>query len=157
MYKVGDKIVYPTHGAGVIDEIVTREVNGEIREYYVMYTHSGNIKLMIPADKCEEIGVRPVIKVDEIENVLDVLKDESTPMSTNWNRRYRANMDKLKTGDIFQVAEVTRNLYRIEHEKKLSNGEKKMLSSALGIMESEFMLVKNITEEEAEKIICEVI
>ena len=157
MYNVGDKIVYPTHGAGVVDEIISREVNGEERQYYVMYTHSGNIKLMIPADKCDEIGVRPVIKVEEIENVLEVLKDQSTPMSANWNRRYRANMDKIKTGDIFQVAEVTRNLYRIEQEKKLSNGEKKMLASALDIMESEFMLVKDITEEEAEKIICEVI
>ena len=157
MYKVGDKIVYPTHGAGIIDEIISREVQGQNREYYVMYTHRGNIKLMIPADKCDEIGVRPVIKQDEIVDVLSVLKDESTEMSANWNRRYRANMDKLKTGDIFQVAEVTRNLYRVEQEKKLSNGEKKMLASALDIMESEFMLVINITEDEAEKMICEVI
>ena len=157
MYNVGDKIVYPTHGAGIIDEIISREVRGEERDYYVMYTHSGNIKLMIPAEKCDEIGVRPVIDEEQIENVLDVLRDESTVMSSNWNRRYRANMDKLKTGDIFQVAEVTRNLYRIEQEKKLSNGEKKMLASALDIMESEFMLVKNITDEEAEKMICEVI
>ena len=157
MYNVGDKIVYPTHGAGIIDEIISREVRGEERDYYVMYTHSGNIKLMIPAEKCDEIGVRPVIDEEQIENVLDVLRGESTVMSSNWNRRYRANMDKLKTGDIFQVAEVTRNLYRIEQEKKLSNGEKKMLASALDIMESEFMLVKNITEDEAEKMICEVI
>lgn len=157
MYKVGDKIVYPTHGAGVIDEIISREVEGEKREYYVMYTHRGNIKLMIPADKCDDIGVRPIIANEDIEDVLSVLKDESTAMSANWNRRYRANMDKIKTGDIFQVAEVTRNLYRIEQEKKLSNGEKKMLASALDIMESEFMLVKNITEDEAEQMICEVI
>ena len=157
MYNVGDKIVYPTHGAGIVDEIISREVKGEERDYYVMYTHSGNIKLMIPAEKCDEIGVRPVIDEKQIENVLDVLRDESSAMSSNWNRRYRANMDKLKTGDIFQVAEVTRNLYRIEQEKKLSNGEKKMLASALNIMESEFMLVKDITEEEAEKMICEVI
>ena len=157
MYNVGDKIVYPTHGAGIIDEIIKRDVKGEEREYYVMYTHNGNIKLMIPADKCDEIGVRPVIEENQIEKVLDVLKDESTVMSSNWNRRYRANMDKLKTGDIFQVAEVTRNLYRIEKEKKLSNGEKKMLANALTIMESEFILVKNITTTEAEQMICEVI
>lgn len=157
MYKVGDKIVYPTHGAGIVDEIISREVDGEYREYYVMYTHKGNIKLMIPADKCDDIGVRPVIKQEEIDEVLSVLKNDSTAMSTNWNRRYRANMDKIKTGDIFEVAEVTRNLYRVEQEKKLSNGEKKMLLSALDIMKSEFMLVENITEDEAEQMICGVI
>lgn len=156
MYHVGDKIVYPMHGAGVIEGIETKEILGVQREYYVFRTH-GRMKVMIPIEKCEEIGVRDIIDESKVDELIDVLKAESTPMPSNWNRRYRANMDKMKTGDILQVAEVARNLYRIEREKSLSNGEKKMLVSALQIMESELVLVKNISEEEAEKMICEVI
>ena len=156
MYNIGDKIVYPMHGAGVIEDIETKEILGVKREYYVLRTH-GKMKVMIPIEKCDEIGIRNIIDENKIDEVFDVLRAESTPMPANWNRRYRANMDKMKTGDILQVAEVARNLYRIEKEKNLSNGEKKMLTSALHIMESELVLVKNISEKEAEKMICEVI
>lgn len=156
MYHVGDKIVYPMHGAGVIEDIETKEILGVSREYYVLKIH-GKMKVMIPVEKCEEVGIRDIIDESKVNEVLKVLRAESTPMSANWNRRYRANMDKMRTGDILQVAEVARNLYRVEQEKNLSNGEKKMLENALRIMESELVLVKSISEEEAEKMICEVI
>ena len=157
MYNVGDKIVYPMHGAGVIEKIELKEILGEQRQYYIINTPHGGMRVMIPVDKSDEIGVREIIDESEVEELLKVLGAESTPMPTNWNRRYRANMDKMKTGDILQVAEVARNLYRIEQAKSLSNGEKKMLSNAMQIMESELVLVKNITTDEAEKMICEVI
>lgn len=157
MYNIGDRIVYPMHGAGIIDDVITQKLDGVEKKYYAMTTYKGDIRLMIPVDRCDSIGVRAVIDREEIGRVLEELGAESTPMSSNWNRRYRANMDKIRTGDIFQVAEVTRNLYRIEKEKKLSNGEKKMLGNALAIMESEFILAMDITPEEAEKMICEVI
>ena len=111
MYHVGDKIVYPMHGAGIIEGIETKEILGVRREYYVFRTH-GRMKVMIPIEKCEEIGVRDIIEESQVDELMEVLKAESTPMPTNWNRRYRANMDKMKTGDILQVAEVARNLYR---------------------------------------------
>ncbi len=157
MYNVGDKIVYPMHGAGVIEQVETKQILGEDRKYYILNTPYGSMKVMIPVDKCEEIGIREIITDTQVKGVIEVLSSDSTPMPDNWNRRYRLNMEKLKTGDILQVAEVARNLYRIDKEKSLSNGEKKMLSNALQIMESELILVKNITAAEAEKMICEVI
>lgn len=157
MYNVGDKIVYPMHGAGVIEKIEVKEILGEQRQYYILNTPHGGMKVMIPVDKSDQIGVREIIDEAKVQELLDVLGAESTPMPSNWNRRYRANMDKMKTGDILQVAEVARNLYRIEQTKNLSNGEKKMLSNAMQIMESELVLVKDITTDEAEKMICEVI
>lgn len=157
MYNIGDKIVYPMHGAGIIEEIEVKQILGQDRQYYILNTPYGGMKVMIPVDKSDEIGVREIISEDDVAELLEVLSEESTPMSDNWNRRYRNNMEKMKTGDILQVAEVARNLYRIDKEKSLSNGEKKMLSNALQIMESELILVKNITVEEAEKMICEVI
>ena len=157
MYNIGDKIVYPMHGAGLIEGIEIKEILGEERKYYILNTPHGGMKVMIPVDKSDEIGVREIIDESQVEELLKVLSADSTPMPSNWNRRYRANMDKMKTGDILQVAEVARNLYRIDKQKSLSNGEKKMLANALQIMESELVLVKNITTGEAEKMICEVI
>ena len=124
MYAIGDKILYPMHGAGVIEGIEEKEILGEIRLYYVLKVSWGEMKLMVPVDTCETVGVRPIIGADVIEDVKRVLSADSTAMDSNWNRRFRDNMEKLKTGDILQVAEVTRNLMRIERIKKLSAGEK---------------------------------
>ncbi len=125
MYKIGDKIVYPMHGAGIIEQIEEKVILGENREYYVLRVPCGDMKIMIPVEKSDEIGVRPVISAEEMEEVLTILRGESTEMSSNWNRRYRENTDKLKTGDARQVAEVVRNLLRTDREKTLSTGEKK--------------------------------
>jgi CarD family transcriptional regulator len=153
MFIIGDRIVYPMHGAGVIEQIEEKLILGEVRKYYILKVPCGDMKIMIPIESSQEIGVRAIISMDEINEVMDVLKAESSEMSNNWNRRYRENMEKLKTGDIYNVAEVVRNLMRTDKEKKLSTGEKKMLSNAKQILISEIILVKDIDHDAAEKII----
>ncbi len=153
MFVIGDKIVYPMHGAGIIEEIEDKKILGEIRRYYILKVPCGDMKIMIPVESCREIGVRAVISIEEIEDVLRVLNAETTEMSSNWNRRYRENMEKLKTGDVYNVAEVVRNLMRTDKEKKLSTGEKKMLSNAKQILISEIILVEDIDQDSAEDII----
>lgn len=153
MFIIGDRIVYPMHGAGIIEQIEEKQILGEVRRYYILKVPCGDMKIMIPTESSQEIGVRAVISVSEINEVLGVLSAESSEMSNNWNRRYRENMEKLKTGDIYNVAEVVRNLMRTDKEKKLSTGEKKMLSNAKQILISEIILVKDIDQDAAEKII----
>lgn len=153
MYGIGEKIVYPMHGAGVIVEIEEKEILGETRAYYFLEIPYDKMKIMLPVDTCDEIGVRPVISDGEIPAVIEVLKGADTEMDSNWNRRYRDNLEKMKTGDLANVAEIVRNLMRIDRFKKLSTGEKKMLTNAKRIIASEFMLSKDIDIDEAEKII----
>jgi CarD family transcriptional regulator len=153
MYKIGDKIVYPMHGAGIIEQIEQKVILGERREYYVLRVPCGDMKIMIPVDKSDSIGVRTVISAPEMDEVLTILRSESTDMSTNWNRRYRENTEKLKTGDAREVAEVVRNLLRTDREKTLSTGEKKMLSSARQILVSEMILASDLDPAEADKLI----
>ena len=153
MFVIGDKIVYPMHGAGIIEQIEEKQILGEIRKYYILKVPCGDMKIMIPIESSEDIGVRAIISIEEIAEVISILSSESSEMSNNWNRRYRENMEKLKTGDIFNVAEVVRNLMRTDKEKKLSTGEKKMLTNAKQILISEMILVKDIDHEAAENII----
>ena len=153
MFNIGDKIVYPMHGAGIIEGIEEREILGEKRKYYIMRLPLGDMKVMIPIDNTENIGLREIINEEEFETVVSILKGEKTKMSNNWNRRYRANMDKIKTGDIYEVAEVVRNLLLLDRDKGLSTGERKMLNSAKQILISEFSLVRNLNEEEAVELI----
>ncbi|HZK88271.1 MAG TPA: CarD family transcriptional regulator [Anaerovoracaceae bacterium] len=144
MFIVGDKIVYPMHGAGIIEEIEEKKILGETRRYYILRVPCGDMKIMIPIESSDGVGVRNVMTELELGDVIDSLQAATTEMSNNWNRRYRENMEKLKTGDAFEVAEVVRNLMRLDQEKKLSTGEKKMLSNAKQILQSEMILVKNI-------------
>jgi len=153
MYKIGDRIVYPMHGAGIIEQIEQKVILGERREYYVLRVPCGDMKIMIPVDKSDDIGVRAVISAQEMDEVLAILRSESTDMSANWNRRYRENTEKLKTGDAREVAEVVRNLLRTDREKTLSTGEKKMLSSARQILVSEMILASDLDPAEADKLI----
>jgi len=153
MFNIGDKIVYPMHGAGIIEKIEKKKILGEIREYYILKIPCGDMKIMIPVDSSEVVGVRSIISADQFPSVIDILGADSTEMSGNWNRRYRENMEKLKTGDILSVAEVVRNLMRTDRVKKLSTGEKKMLSNAKQILISELILAGNKTDEEVEMII----
>ncbi len=157
MYAIGDKIVYPMHGAGIIEKIEEKEILGEIKQYYVLKVPCGDMKIMIPVDNSEEIGVRNIISAEEISTVIDVLKDSTTEMSHNWNRRYRENMEKLKTGSATQVAEVVRNLIRTERTKKLSAGEKKMLTSARQILRSEMVLAGDMDAASADTLIDEAV
>jgi len=157
MYKIGDKVVYPMHGAGTIEDIEKKKILGESREYYVLNIPSVDMKIMIPVDNCEKIGVRDVISKEEVDVVIRVLGGETTPMESNWNRRYRENMEKLKTGDILQVAEVVRNLMRNDRRKRLSTGEKKMLTNARQILVSEIILAGDMDAESAEGLIEETV
>lgn len=153
MFQIGDKVVYPMHGAGIIESIEEREVLGEIRQYYIMRLPIGDMKVMIPMGNVEEIGLREVIDDDGVEKVLFILKQKKSTMSTNWNRRYRANLEKIKSGNIFEVAEVVRNLSLREREKGLSTGERKMLDNARQILISELVLARNSEEEKVELMI----
>lgn len=157
MYAIGDKIVYPMHGAGVIEEIEEKEILGEMKKYYILRAPYGNMKIMIPVDNSDEIGVRSIISPDEINTILSVLRAASTEMSRNWNRRYRENMEKLKTGNVIQVAEVVRNLTRTERTKKLSAGEKKMLNNARQILLSEIVLAGDMDAASADILIDEAV
>ncbi|NLM38768.1 MAG: CarD family transcriptional regulator [Firmicutes bacterium] len=148
MYKVGDNVVYPMHGAGVIEAIEEREVLGERQKYYIMALPVGDMKVMIPMDSAEEVGLRQVIDDEGVKRVYEILGGEETAMSTNWNRRYRANMEKIKSGDVFEVAEVVRNLTLRERDKGLSTGERKMLESARQILISELVVASGATEDE---------
>lgn len=153
MFKIGDKVVCPMHGAGVIEKIEDREILGETKSYYILEIPYGHMQVMIPVDKCEDAGLRPIISNSEMNKVIEVLKQKSTPMDENWNRRLRDNNEKLKSGDPKQVAEVIRNLVRVEREKKLSSGEKKLLNTARQILSSEMVLVTGITETQADATI----
>lgn len=153
MFIVGDKIVYPMHGAGIIEDIEEKKILGETKQYYILRVPCGDMKIMIPIGQAREIGIRPIVDCDCLSRIEILLGEPSGPMPDNWNRRYRENMEKLKTGEIERVAEVVRNLVRVDRVKKLSTGEKKMLSNAKQILISEMILSGNMTNEEAEELI----
>lgn len=157
MFKIGDKVVYPMHGAGIIEAIEEKEVLGEKRKYFIMRMPIGEMKVMVPVDNVEEIGIRDIIDEDGYKDVMSILRDDRSTMPQNWNRRYRANMDRIKSGDIFEVAAVVRNLLLLDREKGLSTGERKMLSSAKQMLLSEMVLVTDSDIENVEKIVVEAI
>lgn len=157
LFKIGDKIVYPMHGAGVIESIEEKEFLGKTQKYYVMKMPMGDMKVMIPINNTEGIGIREIIDSVEVDKVIKVLHTDRTIMSPNWNKRYRENMDKIKSGNIYEVADVVRNLYMREKEKGLSTGEKKMLNSAKQILMSELVLAKDLKVHEAEEVLDKII
>ena len=153
MYSIGDLIVYPMHGAGVIEAIEEKEVLGVLRKYYIMKLPLDDMMVMIPLDSVEDIGIRKVVLPKIIKEVIAALAEDETTVSQNWNRRYRANIDKIKTGNIFEVTEVVRNLILRDREKSLSTGERKILNNAKQVLLSEIILVSGILEEDAKKLI----
>lgn len=153
MFNIGDKIVYPMHGAGIIESIEEKEILGEKRRYYVMRMPIGEMKVMIPISSVSDIGIRKVIDEDGVTKVLTILQAKDSPMSTNWNRRYRSNMEKIKSGNVYELAEVVRNLSARDKEKGLSTGEKKMLDNARQILISELVLAKDSKEDNIKHLI----
>lgn len=153
MFNVGDRVVYPMHGAGIIEKIEEKEILGQKKKYYIMKLPLGDMKVMIPIDNAERIGLRQVVDEEKLTKVFSVLRDSKSTMSTNWNRRYRANLQKIKTGDIYSVAEVVRNLMLRDLEKGLSAGERKLLENAKQILISELIMVKDIEEEKATELV----
>lgn len=152
MFNIGDKIVYPMHGAGTIDAIEQKDILGEKQEYYIIKM-PGEVKVMVPISKAGDIGVRSVIDKTEAGKVLEVLEANETEMSNNWNKRYKENMEKMKSGSIYEVADVVRNLSYKQKEKGLSTGEKKMLNNAKQILVSELVLAEHASENEVENLV----
>jgi CarD family transcriptional regulator len=153
MFNVGDNIVYPMHGAGTVDAIEEKEILGEKQSYYIIKM-PGEVKIMVPTAKAEAMCVRSVIDSQGATKVLKILEADETEMSQNWSKRYRENLDKMKTGDIYEVADVVRNLSFKQKEKgTLSTGEKKMLNNAKLILVSELSLAENSSQDEIEKLV----
>ena len=152
MFNVGDYIVYPMHGAGTIDAIEEKDILGQKQAYYIIKM-PGEVKVMIPTAQAEKVGIRNVIDKEQAEKVFEVLSEDETQKELNWNKRYRENMDKMKTGDIYEVADVVRNLSFKQKEKGLSTGEKKMLLNAKQILVSELALAEQFSEEHIEGLI----
>jgi len=148
VFEIGDKIVYPMHGAGVIEAIEEQEILGEMKKYYVLKMPIGDMKVMIPTHSVGDIGIREVIGEDEVEKVFAILGDTSVNINSNWNKRYRENMLKIKSGNIYEVADVVKSLVLRERDKGLSTGERKMLNSAKQILLSELILAKGIGEND---------
>lgn len=157
MFTIGDKILYPMHGAGVIQEIENRDILGETRQYYIMKLPFDDMSVMIPVDNSVDIGIRPVISAREVDAVFIVLRAETSQMSGNWNKRQRENLEKLKSGNIMEVAEVVRNLIRAGRIKRLSTGEKKMLTNAKQILESELILAAGIDPQKIDHLVEEAV
>ncbi len=156
-FNVGDTVVYPHHGAAVIESVEIRVVKGEEREYLVLRVAQGDLTVRVPADNVDLVGVRDVVDADGLERVFNVLRQPYTEEPTNWSRRYKANLEKLASGDVIKVAEVVRDLWRRERERGLSAGEKRMLAKARQILVSELALAEKTNEVKAEEILDEVL
>jgi CarD family transcriptional regulator len=157
-FRVGDKVVYPHHGAAVIEKMEERELFGEKRDYFILKLAYGELTLMVPIDSTEDVGLREVTPAKDMPKVFKVLKKiEPMTNTTNWSRRFKANVEKLKSGDIYQVADVVRSLHQRDKEKGLSAGEKRMLTKARQILVSELTFSKDCDEEAAEKLLDEVL
>lgn len=153
MFQIGDKVVHPMHGAGVIDSIVRRRVAGQVQEYYQLRLSVGNMVVMVPTDNTGEIGMRPVVSGAKAEELMSEMKGIEVDMTSNWNRRYRENLVRLKSGDLLEVARVVKGLRRRESQRGLSNGERKMLHTAKQILISELVLAQSLPYETVENSI----
>ena len=156
-FNVGDTVVYPHHGAALIEAVEIRKVKGEDREYLVLRVAQGDLTVRVPADNVDLVGVRDVVNQEGLDKVFNVLRQPYTEEPTNWSRRYKANLEKLASGDVIKVAEVVRDLWRRERERGLSAGEKRMLAKARQILVSELALAEKTNEDKAEAMLDEVL
>ena len=150
MLQVGDKVVYPMHGAGVISGIENCEILGEGKSYYVLQMPLVNMKVMIPIDYVDNVGLRDVISEAKVDEVRDVLEDKPERALGSWNKRFHANLDRMKSGDICDVAAVARNLILQDRQHKISSGERRLLDLAKQILVSELVFACDKTPEEVE-------
>jgi CarD family transcriptional regulator len=156
-FELGDNVVYPHHGAGKVLKKERKKMFGEEREYLTIKILHNDMTVMVPCENAGKAGLRRVIDEDTVKKVLAVLQDEVSEMPKNWNRRFKHNRDKIKTGDIYELAEVVRNLAIREHEKGLSTGEKQMFTRAKKILASELMYALDKDEVEAEAYLDELL
>lgn len=154
MFEIGDKIVYPIHGAGVIVGIDTKVILGEKKEYFILKIPVNEMKVLVPLGSMDSVGIREIKTPEEMDKVLEVLKDPTLEkMPTNWNRRYRFHQDKIKTGELEEIAKVIKNLECLDRQKSLSTGERKVLNNARQIILSEMVLVYDKTYDEVVEIV----
>jgi CarD family transcriptional regulator len=156
-FKVGETVVYPQHGAALIEAIETRTIKGQERLYLVLKVQQGDLTVRVPADNCDLVGVRDVVDQAGLDRVFEVLRAPHTEEPTNWSRRYKANVEKLASGNVIKVAEVVRDLWRRERERGLSAGEKRVLAKARQVLVSELALAERTNEDEAEALLDEVL
>ncbi|MGZ4104955.1 MAG: CarD family transcriptional regulator [Actinomycetota bacterium] len=157
-FRVGDKVVYPHHGAAVIEGVQERQIEGETRQYWVLRLSYGDLTLMVPTDGADEVGLRGVVPKNELDQVYKVLQSKKqAPAPSNWSRRFKSHVEKLRSGDIYQVAEVVRNLSNRDKDKGLSAGEKRMLTKARQILVSELTFAAGVKEEKAEAMLDEIL
>ncbi|HLT66460.1 MAG TPA: CarD family transcriptional regulator [Microbacterium sp.] len=155
LFEVGETVVYPHHGAATITEVKTRVIKGEEKTYLKLNVTQGDLVIEVPAENVDLVGVRDVIDEGGLNEVFEVLQAPFTEEPTNWSRRYKANLEKLASGDVIKVSEVVRDLWRRDQDRGLSAGEKRMLAKARQVLESEVALAKHVSEEEAAKILDE--
>lgn len=151
IYRIGDLVAHPMHGAGVIDRIETRKIGGEVREYYALKLPVGDMLVMVPVTTCAAIGVRPIVAADEAERIISAIPDIEINITQNWNKRYRENMLRIKSGDLMEVAAVVKSLVSRDLDRGLSNGERKMLHNAKQILISELVLAQQSSYDAVEK------
>ena len=157
MYSIGDRIVYPLYGAGTVISIEERDILGEKKKYYFLEILNESAPVMLPVDTCEKRGVRPLMEKSDIKELFDYISSYDDVTEENWNKTYRINMDKLKSGDLKQVGEVLKYLIKRENSKQLSAGEKKMLTHAKQILYSEIIFISDVSYDEADSMVRELI
>ena len=148
-FQVGDKAVYPAQGVAEIVGIEQKEISGKIQRFYCLRILDTDMRILVPIDKAEQVGLREVVQKDQIQEVYDILREKEVHIDKQtWNRRYRGFMEKIKTGSLFEVAEVFRDLYRLKTDKQLSFGEKRMLDTARALIVREIAISRGQTEEQ---------
>lgn len=157
MFVTGDMAVYPAHGVGVIEAIKTQNIGGVDQSFYVMRILDNDMTIMIPTANSDNVGLRAIIAEEEVGKVLQILMERDIKISSQtWNRRYRDYMEKIKTGSVFEVAAVLRDLYLLSDDKELSYGERKMMDTAKSLLIKEISLARNVDEENVEKQVAEI-
>lgn len=152
-FSKGDTVVHPEHGAAIVEDVAKRDFMGETRTYLKLNVVHGDLILRVPVESIGEVGLRPPISKNKVKEVIKVLKEDESSQASNWSRRFKLNIEKLRSGDIFEVAEVVRNLSIRDREKGLSAGEKRMVVKARQILISELMFSSNVTEEKATEMV----
>jgi len=151
-FRIGDKAVYPAHGVAVVVGVDNKEINSTVCSFYVLKVLDTEMQIMVPKEKADQVGLRPIASADEIDEVFDILREQDVHIDKQtWNRRYRGFMEKIKTGSLFDVAEVYRDLYRLKTTKVLSFGERRMLDTARNLIVKEMAVARKWTEERVEK------